>query len=51
MKHGRDRERAEGIEDESQRDLIVREGCDFYQGFLRAQPMSEEEFLALAAGR
>ena len=42
---------AEGIEDESQRDLIVREGCDFYQGFLRAQPMSEEEFLALAAGR
>lgn len=39
---------AEGIEDEAQRDLIVREGCDFYQGFLRAQPMSADEFLQLA---
>ncbi|MEJ5976058.1 GGDEF domain-containing phosphodiesterase [Novosphingobium sp. PS1R-30] len=39
---------AEGIEDEAQRDLIVREGCDFYQGFLRAAPMSLDEFCQLA---
>lgn len=40
---------AEGIETETQRDLITAEGCAAYQGFVRAQPMSGEEFLALAA--
>lgn len=39
---------AEGIETEEQRALIAREGCEFYQGFLRAAPMSGEEFGALA---
>ncbi|MCB2045433.1 MAG: EAL domain-containing protein [Novosphingobium sp.] len=38
---------AEGIENEDQRALIAREGCDYYQGFLRAQPMSAEDFAAL----
>lgn len=35
---------AEGIETEQQRDLIAEEGCAFYQGFLRAQPMSAAMF-------
>lgn len=39
---------AEGIETEEQRALIAREGCDYYQGFLRAAPMSADEFRALA---
>ncbi|MBW8754551.1 MAG: EAL domain-containing protein, partial [Sphingomonadales bacterium] len=39
---------AEGIESEDQRARIAEEGCAFYQGFLRAQPMSPAEFLALA---
>lgn len=41
---------AEGIENEGQLDLIKREGCDFYQGFLRAQPMSTQEFLEFISG-
>ncbi|OCC24800.1 diguanylate cyclase [Croceicoccus estronivorus] len=36
---------AEGIENEDQRALIAQEGCDYYQGFLRAHPMKAEEFL------
>ncbi len=40
---------AEGIETEEQRALVAAEGCDSYQGFLRAQPMSGAEFAALAA--
>ncbi|MDE2436523.1 MAG: EAL domain-containing protein, partial [Sphingomonadales bacterium] len=39
---------AEGIECEAQRVLTVAEGCTAYQGFLRAQPMSADEFLRLA---
>lgn len=41
---------AEGIETEEQYRLIVAEGCEIYQGFLRAQPMSAAEFLQLASG-
>ena len=40
---------AEGIESEPQRDAIAREGCDYYQGFLRAKPLSSIAFSALAA--
>ncbi len=39
---------AEGIESEAQRELVAGEGCAFYQGFLRAQPMSGAEFAVLA---
>ncbi len=39
---------AEGVETEEQRALVATEGCDSYQGFLRAQPMSAAEFAALA---
>ncbi len=41
---------AEGIESEPQRAAIQAEACDYYQGFLRAQPMSEADFAQLAAG-
>ena len=39
---------AEGVESEGQRLLAVSEGCTYYQGFLRAQPMDAADFLALA---
>ncbi len=35
---------AEGIETEAQCDLIAREGCDYFQGFLRAAPLVQAEF-------
>ncbi len=38
---------AEGVESEAQSELVASEGCAFYQGFLRAQPMSGAEFAAL----
>ena len=41
---------AEGVETEAQRVLAAGEGCAFYQGFLRAQPMSGAEFADLARG-
>lgn len=39
---------AEGIETEDQRVIVAAEGCDSYQGFLRAAPMSADRLLALA---
>lgn len=41
---------AEGIETEEQRALAAAEGCAFYQGFLKAKPMTAEEFQAEASG-
>ncbi|MCJ2177367.1 bifunctional diguanylate cyclase/phosphodiesterase [Novosphingobium album (ex Hu et al. 2023)] len=35
---------AEGIEEEAQREVVAREGCTYFQGFLRAQPMSSDMF-------
>jgi len=40
---------AEGIETEAQRLAVAREGCGSYQGFVRAQPMSEAAFLAMVS--
>ena len=40
----------EGIETAAQRDLVSAEGCEYYQGFLRAKPMSADEFLTFANG-
>ena len=40
---------AEGIEDEEQRLVAAREGCTYFQGFLRAQPMSAAMFMELAS--
>lgn len=39
---------AEGIEDEDQRVVVAREGCAYFQGFLRAQPMAAAMFAKLA---
>lgn len=39
---------AEGVETEAQRRLAAGEGCAFYQGFLRAQPLGAAEFRQLA---
>lgn len=38
---------AEGVEQVSQRDLLRNEGVDFYQGFLCAKPLIQDEFLKL----
>lgn len=40
---------AEGVETEEQRASLAAEGCDYYQGFLRAQPMSADDFAAFVA--
>ncbi|VWX54847.1 bifunctional diguanylate cyclase/phosphodiesterase [Novosphingobium sp. 9U] len=40
---------AEGIESEAQRTRVAAEGCAYYQGFVRAQPMSAEMFAKLVA--
>nr|WP_298927373.1 EAL domain-containing protein [uncultured Erythrobacter sp.] len=39
---------AEGIESEIQRAAIISEGCEYWQGFLRAQPMKSGDVLELA---
>ncbi|MEO1488857.1 MAG: EAL domain-containing protein [Pseudomonadota bacterium] len=39
---------AEGIESEIQRAAIISEGCDFWQGFLRAQPMPSDAVVELS---
>ena len=39
---------AEGIESEIQRAAITAEGCDIWQGYLRARPMPGESVVALA---
>lgn len=39
---------AEGVENDVQRAAIISEGCEYWQGFLRAEPMRSEEVLALA---
>ena len=40
---------AEGIESEAQREVVRREGCDAWQGFLGAMPMQSDEFIGLLA--
>jgi len=40
---------AEGVERRDQLDFLRREGCDEYQGYWFAKPMSEEALLALLA--
>ena len=38
----------EGVEQEAQREFMQAAGCKAYQGFLRAKPMTAQEFLKLA---
>jgi EAL domain-containing protein (putative c-di-GMP-specific phosphodiesterase class I) len=40
---------AEGIETEAQRDAVVREGCQAWQGFLGGKPMTAAELDSLIA--
>ena len=40
---------AEGIESEAQLAILAEEGCDLFQGFLRAGPVSAQDFAGLAA--
>ncbi len=37
----------EGVESHEQRQIIAREGCEYYQGFLRSEPLCDAEFNAL----
>ena len=37
---------AEGVESEEQREMLVRMGCPYIQGYLTARPMPSEQFLA-----
>lgn len=39
---------AEGVENECQRQIVAEEGCTAYQGFLRAKPLTQADFLELA---
>lgn len=41
---------AGGIESEAQRVAVAAEGCDYWQGFLRAEPMPSDGVMALAQG-
>ena len=38
---------AEGIEDETQRAILAKEGCDYGQGYHFAKPLSSSEFIRL----
>ncbi len=42
---------AEGVETEEQLGLLAREGCNLYQGFLCAKPLSTEKLIALVSSR
>jgi len=35
---------AEGVEDESQRDILMKCGCDYIQGYFYSKPLTVEEF-------
>jgi diguanylate cyclase len=35
---------AEGVETEGELEMLLAEGCDYFQGYLRAPPLSAEEF-------
>ena len=41
----------EGVENDAQRRLIAEEGGEYYQGFLMAEPMAANEFLALSKAK
>lgn len=42
---------AEGVETEQQLDLLAREGCDFYQGFLRSAGVPSADLVAMVLDR
>jgi diguanylate cyclase len=36
---------ADGIEDKTQQDTLIKLGCDFMQGYLFTQPVKEDDLL------
>ena len=42
---------AEGVETADQLDLLAREGCQYYQGYLCAEALGDDELAAFVAGR
>jgi EAL domain-containing protein (putative c-di-GMP-specific phosphodiesterase class I) len=38
---------AEGVENDAQRDYLLRTGCDATQGYGFSRPLPQDEFLAL----
>lgn len=40
---------AEGVENEAQRQVLLGEGVESFQGFLKSVPLTQDDFLALAA--
>jgi EAL domain-containing protein (putative c-di-GMP-specific phosphodiesterase class I) len=42
---------AEGVETEEQLDLLAREGCQYYQGFLCSEALSSAALAALVEAR
>lgn len=42
---------AEGVETQEQLELLAKEGCQFYQGFLCAEPLTADALAALVEGR
>jgi diguanylate cyclase (GGDEF)-like protein/PAS domain S-box-containing protein len=42
---------AEGVENEAQRDFLVRHGCDLLQGYLFSMPVAADELIALGAAQ
>jgi diguanylate cyclase (GGDEF)-like protein/PAS domain S-box-containing protein len=41
---------AKGVENEAQRQFLIRQSCELAQGYLFARPMPEEDFIAYLAG-
>ena len=39
---------AEGVEEEEQHRVLMQEGIEYFQGFLRSVPLGQDDFLALA---
>ena len=39
---------AEGVETEAQRDVVIDEGCAYWQGYLGGKPVNAEVFAELA---
>ena len=42
---------AEGVETQAVQELLLRSGCDLFQGYRFSRPLPEAEFLAWAAAQ